>query len=171
MVTVQLDVAYFGAAEILPGILAWVREGMAQRGDPEWAAEHIYEVAEDACPGQELADAGRCMDVDKAWDGISFLLRAAGGAPAPVSDEDLGYGPARCLKAGQVREAAGCLAVPPWERLAGHFDAARMRAEGACPAIWGNEADLDYLRHNYHDLVAFFGFAAAAGDGVILWLT
>lgn len=108
--------------------------------------------------------------VDKAWNGIWFLLTAAGapvdvvGGGAAVSDEDLGYGPACYLSPGEVGLAAGCLQAMPWERLAGHFDPEQRAADGVYPAIWDDDHALDYLRGNYAVLVQFFDAAAVAGE-------
>jgi len=145
--------------------------------DPRWAADHLAELAENTYPAQDSAATDRFVDVDKAWNGIWFLLNAAGSpidvvaGGAPVSDEDLGYGPARYLTPGEVAAAASYLQAMPWQQLASHFDPAQMTADGIYPAIWDNDHALDYLRSNYAVLVQFFGAAAAAGDAVILWLT
>ncbi len=93
------------------------------------------------------------------------------GGGAPISDQDLGYGPARYLNPDEVGLAARYLTATPWEQLAGHFDPAQMTAGGVYPAIWNDDDALDYLRDNYTVLVQFFSAAAAAGDTVILWLT
>lgn len=145
--------------------------------DPQWAAEHLMELAESTYPAQDSVDTDRYVDIDKAWNGIWFLLNAAkapidimaGGAP--VSDEDLGYGPARYLTSGEVELAASYMQAMPWEQLAGYFDPAQMTADGIYPAIWDTDDALDYLRSHYAVVVRFFGAAAAAGDAVILWLT
>jgi hypothetical protein len=118
-----------------------------------------------------------CVDVDKAWNGIWFLLKAAGapvdvvGGGALLSDEDLGYGPARYMTPDEVTLAAASLAALPWEKLACRFDPAQMNSDNVYPAIWDDDGALDYLRVNYAVLVKFFDAAAAAGDGVILWLS
>ena len=109
--------------------------------DPRWAADHLAELAENTYPAQDSAATDCFVDVDKAWNGIWFLLNAArspidvvaGGAP--VSDEDLGYGPARYLTPGEVAAAASYLQAMPWQQLAGQFDPAQMTADGIYPAI------------------------------------
>lgn len=144
--------------------------------DPQRAAELVENLAETTYPGQDSAATDRCIDIDKAWHGTWFLLNAV-GAPvdiveggAPLSDENLGYGPARYPNPSEVEEAAAYLTAVRWEDLAGHFDPARMTADGIYPAIWDDGHALDYLRVNHAILVKFFGTAAAAGDAVILWL-
>jgi Domain of unknown function (DUF1877) len=146
-------------------------------GDPDWASGYLGDLEESDYPGEEPEGSRRTFDVDKAWNGIGFLLNAAGGGPvdvvtggAPLSADDLGYGPARFLTPAQVGEGARHLGAMRWEQLAGHFDPARMSAEDIYPEIWGDGHALDYLRSNYEGLVRFFSAAAAAGDAVILWL-
>jgi hypothetical protein len=136
--------------------------------EPDWALELLEDL-------EERSD--RSFDVDKAWNGIWFLLSAAGGAPvdvvgggAAVSDEDLGYGPARYLAPGEVRQGASHLTTVPFDRLADYFDPAQMYADNIYPAIWNDDHALEYLRGHYEGLVRFFSAAAAAGDAIILWL-
>lgn len=145
--------------------------------DPGWASEYLGELEESDYPGEEPSGSGRTFDVDKAWNGIGYLLNAAGGGPVdvvtggePVSTEDLGYGPARFLTPAQVGEGARYLAAMRWEQLARNFDPAQLNADDIYPAIWDDAHALDYLRSNYEGLVQFFSTAAAAGDAVILWL-
>ncbi len=127
--------------------------------DPEWAVQRIEDLEESTYPGQDSAATDRYVDIDKAWNGIWFLLNAAGapvdvvGGGTPLSDEDLGYGPARRLSPDEVGLAAASLAALPREELAGRFDPEQMNADGIYPAIWDGVDALDYLRVNYAVLV------------------
>ena len=147
--------------------------------DPQRGQELFSRLSAAAYPrGQEGPDKERALDVDKAWHGIWYLLREAGGGPvdvvgggSPVSDVDQGYGPARYLTAEEVRAGAAHLEATAWESLADHFDPVMMDSADIYPSIWdrGDEA-IDYLRANYKSLVGFFAAAASAGDAVILWI-
>jgi hypothetical protein len=145
--------------------------------DPQWAYDHVQDL-DDADELIEPGDVPRCTDVDKAWDGIRFLLHRAGDPQvdvfggAQLSGEDWGYGPARYLGPDEVGRAARHLLATPFEQLATHYDAARMRDEKIYPtAIWDeNEDTLKYLRIHYEGLVEFFEAAATSGDAMILWL-
>ncbi len=147
--------------------------------DPEWAYDHVQDMVEDADEIDEPGVVPRCTDVDTAWDGIRFLLRRAIEEPVDViagggqiGGEDWGYGPARYLVPEEVGRAAHHLRTTPFERLAAHYDAARMRDEEIYPsAIWDDDqGTLDYLQDNYEALVEFFDAAAESGDAIILWL-
>lgn len=146
--------------------------------DPDWAYDHVQDMVEDADEVDEPGVVPRCTDVDTAWDGIRFLLQRAVEEPVDVisgggliGGEDWGYGPARYLVPEEVGRAARHLRMTPFERLAAHYDAARMRDEGIYPSgIWDDDqGTLDYLQDHYEALVEFFDAAASSGDAVILW--
>lgn len=120
------------------------------------------------------------IDVDKAWHGIHFLLcgQAEGGEPplsdavlgGTVIDEDLGYGPARFLTAGQVKQVAVALEAIDSATLASRFDPAAMSAQQVYPQMWsaGQEA-LDYLLEAYNRLREFYARAGTSGYAVLLF--
>ncbi len=144
--------------------------------DPQWAYDHVQDLLEVEIPP---GDVGHCTDVDKAWDGIGYLLRHRGDARVDVigggtllDADDWGYGPPRYLTVDQVGHASAHLLATPFADLAPHYDAARMRDEKIYPhAIWDDDAStLDYLRDNYEALTEFFETAASSGEAVILWL-
>jgi hypothetical protein len=146
--------------------------------DPQWGQEFLDALSETAYSRQQEPGDGRVLDIDKAWNGIWYLLQEAGGGPVdivgggvPVSDIDRGYGLVRYLTADDVRAGSAHLQVTTWESLASHYDPGKMSSADIYPSIWdqGDEA-LDYLRVNYEALAAFFAAAASAGDAVILWI-
>ena len=123
--------------------------------------------------------AAKQLDIDKTWHVIHFLLNDdpwEGTSPLfeavlggePISDEDLGYGPARYLQPGQVAATAEALqGISPkqlWER----YDASRVkRAE----IYWSDDPDSkDYALENFEALRQFFRSAAKAKEAVIVWL-
>jgi hypothetical protein len=132
---------------------SYVRLGAEQF---EWAQEYVEELSEsiyaEETEGAEKVTA--IFDVDKAWDGLRFLLAKAEDAPVDVvlggsllGEADWGYGPARYLTPEEVDAAARYLDSVDFDRLAEHFDAAGMREANVYPAIWGDgDSDLDYLR-------------------------
>jgi hypothetical protein len=147
--------------------------------EPEWALEYVEELEEGYHHRHDSVGADRMIDIDKAWNGIWYLLNAAGAGPVdPVaggvqlSDDDWGYGPPRYLTPDEVAEAVAHLSTTPWETLAKHFDPARMDDEGIYPLIWVRDGDdaLDFLRPHYEVLTSFFAIAADTGDAIILWL-
>jgi hypothetical protein len=123
--------------------------------------------------------AARSLDIGKTWHIIHFLLNgeawegtgAAFGAVLggnALTDEDLGYGPARFLEPLEVAATAEVLARVSSDELWSRFDEAR--AEEA-QRYWSNEPDSkQYALENYDALREFFREAAARSEAVILWL-
>jgi len=131
--------------------------------DPEWAGEYLWELDRTDEPDGYL---------DKAWDGIQFLLDAA-KVPIQLRMDGHLIDAEGCLAAwtvSDVEDAARHLRATPFEQLARHFDPARMAGQGIYPAIiWERDDDaLDYLRENYEALVLFFDAAAASGSAAIM---
>jgi hypothetical protein len=150
--------------------------------DPQWERELAESLQENRYDGdgEVPPGAGRILDVDKAWNGLWYLLHAEGGAPVdvvaggdPISDYEWGYGPARYLTASQVATAAAYLRATPWAVLVRHFDPAEMTAKGIYPTVWNrpDEDNLGWLQDYHAELVPFFAAAASAGDAVITWIT
>ena len=128
------------------------------------------------------SDPPNCIDVDKAWHGIHYLLTGRtdeGSEPLSLAvmggteiGEDVGYGPARFLEPEQVRRIAAWL--PDDTVFKSRFDPQAMEKAKIYPEIiWVRDEDdaLDYLVENYRELVAFYKSAAIRGDGAILWLS
>lgn len=121
------------------------------------------------------------IDVDKAWNGIHYLLTGTAfeGEP-PLSwailggkevGDDVGYGPARFLTADQVKNISQ--ALPDLEVFKAGFSPKEMDESEIYPdGIWerdGEEA-LEYLVDNYKRMVEFYQSAASRNDWVILWM-
>jgi hypothetical protein len=129
--------------------------------------------------GDAAFRSSRVLDVDKAWNGLWYLLHAEGapaeimGGGTAVSDYEWGYGPALYLTAEQVEMAAAFLQATPWALLARHFDPVAMVADHVYPEVWDrpDEDNLGWLQDYYLELVPFFAAAAGAGDAVIVWIT
>lgn len=133
-------------------------------------------------PDDGDSEPANCIDVDKAWHGIHYLLvgrEEAGTEPLAwavlggeqVGDE-MGYGPARFLQPEQVHDIAAWL--PDDTVFKSRFDPKAMEKAGIYPdGIWEGDGDgtLDFLLENYRELVAFYKSAAERGDGAILWLS
>jgi hypothetical protein len=93
------------------------------------------------------AEEGDEMDVEKAWHGLHYLLTGSdweGEEPLcflvtggqEIGDIDVGYGPARALTSGQVRNWAEALAGISEEQLRERFDPVRMSELDIYPSIW-----------------------------------
>lgn len=121
------------------------------------------------------------VDLDKAWDGISWLIsEERRERPYMLSDPS---DPETQAVYGIDPEGDGMQFRTPPERVADiadalrplddmalreHFDPARMTEADVYPQIWdeGEEA-LAYLLANFAQLRALYLTAAAAGDAII----
>ncbi|MDJ0941039.1 MAG: YfbM family protein [Woeseiaceae bacterium] len=134
-------------------------------------------------PTLELGDGDlSTLDVDKSWNGIHYLLTksATGGewphnfimdGGAVVGDIDVGYGPARAFRAGEVREISDALEDFDKDRLRGNFDPDEMMALKVYPEIWvPDEPDhnYDYPASYFFEMRKFFKDAAVNGKGVLI---
>ena len=126
------------------------------------------------------------LDLDEAWHGIHFLLTGTaveGQAPLDflerggreVGEVDLGYGPARCFDAEQVRAIAQALDPVGAEQLRARFDPERMRMLEIYPDIWdgqqGEQDPLAYVLSYFAELKSFLARVAALNHGMVLVLS
>jgi hypothetical protein len=115
------------------------------------------------------------VDLDKAWDGIAFLLSAARTRlPLPSMGDQMLDPDRGCVAwfAETVERVAQRLRATPFDQLAPHFDPRRMTERDVYPSsIWERDDDaLDYLRVHYVKLVGFFDAAARSGAAAIMTL-
>ena len=113
------------------------------------------EVAQEVLsqPGriQELLDSldreGKLLSIEKSWHGLHFILTGtAGEGSAPlnfiaaggetVGDEDVGYGPARVLRADKVKEFDAALSAISAEEFDQKFDLDALNEASIYPRIW-----------------------------------
>ncbi|KAF0836527.1 DUF1877 family protein [Nocardia caishijiensis] len=101
-------------------------------------------------------------DIDKAWDGLRYLLEAANIDLDLFGDLDpwAGDGATRIWSAAEIAAAARILTATPYSVLEKHFDPAAMDDDDIYPAIWDTDFCRDFLRENYDALREFFVFAA-----------
>lgn len=115
----------------------------------------------------------RSFDVDKAWHGVHAVLTGTawdtdglgqvvlGGEPF---GPDLGYGPPRTLRAGDVAAVASAMEALPVERFRTRIDLDELTRLDIYPAIWDEGDDaVDYLVHGYATIRSRFREAADAG--------
>ncbi|KOX23515.1 hypothetical protein ADK67_20895 [Saccharothrix sp. NRRL B-16348] len=130
--------------------------------DPEWALE---------CVDDE--DRPYCF-LEKSWAGIQFLLSAAEVDVDVYEDGDALDDEATLFgwSGSMMAAAAKALSAAPFEVLEGHFDPRKLSEAEVYPMrhMWGDD-DLDYLRENYRDLVAFFAETAAVGGAAIRYFS
>lgn len=131
----------------------------------------------------------RVEDVEKAWEGLIYLLSGRGlnadDGPVqnlsrvifsgqPVDDtQDLGMGPAHYLTPEQVLLATRELEQISADDLARRYDPVAMSKAKIYPDIW-NTTDtnaLDYVLEYFDVLKACYQAAAQEGEGMITFLS
>jgi hypothetical protein len=127
------------------------------------------------------------MDIDKAWEGIFYLLTGCviaelNDAKPPFSwalfslqlvdeDQDMGYGPAHFLTAEQVKEVSLALANINIAHLKSRFNTKIMMEKEIYPEIWDEgEKAFDFLYENFVKMKAFYKAASEKGNAVITFL-
>ncbi len=146
--------------------------------DPSLVESFIY-------PDEEEDTEEDTEDLDKAWDGIHYLLTGdrwtdeipkreiplanviAGGVEI---GDDLDHGPARYMTADQVLAVAEALRDLSRDDLAKRFDVAAFHENGIYPPIWDREEALDYLLNWYDSLRKYYLNAAAKGNAMLKYL-
>ena len=131
----------------------------------------------------------KLTDVDKAWDGILFLLTgqsintfkpqgANGLSLAGIffseqfidEDQNLGYGPAHYLTPGQVKELNSRIAAISSENLKKNYDPKKMIELEVYPNIWDNEDEVNYLLENFEVIRSVYAEAVKENEGIIMFL-
>ncbi|WP_343558605.1 YfbM family protein [Sphingobacterium sp.] len=135
---------------------------------------------------KEAIHLNNLIDIDKAWEGIFFLLTGESigtydQALPPLSwllvgpndidrNQDMGYGPATYTDIEQTRRIDLALQETSAEELTQRFDSITMLEKDIYPTIWDEENALDYLLQYFEDLKAFYHMAALQHEAVILFL-
>jgi hypothetical protein len=124
------------------------------------------------------------VDLDKAWHGIHFLLtRSAWEGPEPlcyllqggedVGDVDVGYGPARALRARDVADFSAAVAKISSEEFRSRFDPDALKAAEIYPDIWDRDPAKDdalgYLTEYFELLQSVLADCAAEGKGLLIY--
>lgn len=125
------------------------------------------------------------VDIDKAWDGIIFLLTGQGIANAnhPLlrvlfsgqiidEEQDLGYGPAHYLTPEQVAELNSEISKITIADLKQKYDPKKMAELEVYPTIWEQEGDeaFDYLCEYFVNLQQVYSDATKNGEAIITFL-
>ena len=122
-------------------------------------------------------------DLDKAWHGIHYLLTgtADGGEPPlnfivlggdEVGDIEVGFGPARVMRAEEVKKVGEALAGIERDELKERFDAEEMIRQDIYGALEDYlDDDMEYFLGWFDTLKDFVGAAAEKDLGLVLLLT
>ena len=123
------------------------------------------------------------FDVDKAWQGIHFLLTGSDwegdGTLAFILhggreiNEDLGYGPPHGFTSAEVKEINAALRKVDEKALYERADPAEFSKNEIYPEIWDKESKEDcigYVTENLKELKKFISETAQAGRALIVYL-
>lgn len=126
------------------------------------------------------------IDIDKAWEGLFFILTdksvaTAEEASAPLkwilttqqeidSDQDMGYGPATYTTIEQTNELANALNEISVDELRNKYNGKLMMEMGIYPNIWDNNESLEYLIENFSTLKNFYNKASTENQAVVFFI-
>ncbi len=128
---------------------------------------------------------GLDSDVDKAWHGIHYLLTGTaweGEAPLnflisggeEIGSVDVGYGPARAIRRGDLSELVTALDAISTDELRGRFNPEEMMNLEIYPDIWDREPEdddvLGYCIEHYELMKTFFRKARDNELGILLYI-
>ncbi|MGK5672767.1 DUF1877 family protein [Micromonospora sp. URMC 106] len=142
----------------------------------EVTPQQLADVADDGEKADELYEQVSSGEtaisgfVEKAWDGIQYLLDAADvgvqlreGEPIDDDGEFSGFDP------DVVRHIAQRLNDAPFERLAPYYNPTDMTERNVYPHCWDSdpETEREYLRERYAVLRMFFDTVARNGNAAL----
>lgn len=124
---------------------------------------------------------GEGLDLDKAWQGIHYLLCGdAWEGQGPLFDALMGGTSfqgrseeenVRYLKPDEVRDVAQALETIGDKELAEGFEPDDMNEVGVYPSPdWNEEGELDYILGYYGPMKAYYKAAAENGDGMLIYV-
>lgn len=129
-------------------------------------------------------DEPNLADIDKAWDGINFLLTGSivGDSDHPLEkvlfsmqyideSQDLGYGPANYVTSKQVKELNDEISKISAEDLVKRYDAKKMAELGLYPNAWDETDMVSYLIENFKIVQETYAIAANNEQAIITFLS
>lgn len=121
-------------------------------------------------------------DVDKAWQGIHFLLSgdplkgegtlALAVLGGPEIGDDVGYGPARFLTPSQVSAVNEALSKITQDEFRSRFNpAALQKADIYPPEVWETGEDaFEFLWENFEIMKDYYNDAAQKGNAMLIYI-
>ncbi|MFF4010692.1 DUF1877 family protein [Streptomyces sp. NPDC001717] len=145
--------------------------------DPDWAYGLAEEAMDAAEENETTSPDARHFTTGQTWHMLDFLLRRAdfpvdivmGEEEVPGAGE-WGYEPPRFLPPARVRSAAEALRRLSYAGLVQDVEPAELARAEIYPSIWDSPEALGWAADLFPELTAFFEAAAAAGDGMLLWI-
>ncbi|MGI4760735.1 MAG: YfbM family protein [Janthinobacterium lividum] len=126
------------------------------------------------------------LDIEKAWHGLHFMLTGtawegvepvcyllSGGEQIGNEEEhDVGYGPARGIRASKVQNFANAISVITEQNFANLYDGQKMAALELYPRGWEEEpAEMqNWLTSSFNSLQEFVKQAAQKKKALLIYL-
>lgn len=121
-------------------------------------------------------------DLDKAWNGVSYLFTGTAGTgnfpldflirdSRSVGDIDIGYGQARTFSSQEMLAVHEAMSPFTDEVLEARFNGPDMMAKEVYPEIWDQEDSREWLVDAAKELRAFLAACAEKGLGCLVYLT
>lgn len=127
------------------------------------------------------------LDLDKAWEGVFFIIKGQSLAEAveeeapllgilmgPLEidpDQDMGCSPATYTTAEQTRVIYNAIKDLTKKELSANYDPNRITEEGVYPHIWQDDENaLEYLLDYFDDLKNSYKKAVENGEAVVTFL-
>ena len=130
--------------------------------------------------GEKVEDGSEMIDLDKAWDGVMYLLSPENRYEGPLSKiifsdkavdeaQDFGYGPAHYFSVEDVSSLNALISVIKPEDLLENFNADKMNEQGVYPSSWNedDEEDRDYLIDAFREIQKFYASAVESKQGIV----
>jgi hypothetical protein len=126
-------------------------------------------------------NAANEYDLDKAWHAIHYMLNSAvwevssnagalivGGTP--VSEEDMGYGPARYFDEKEVKLIFDDLKNISVEKLLSKYESMLQQGEEIYPTFEDTDEDREYIKDYFEGLKRFCEKAASNNECLITYI-
>jgi hypothetical protein len=125
------------------------------------------------------------VNIDKAWDGLIFLLTGQGVSHAdhPLvqvlfsgqiidEEQDLGYGPAHYLTPTQVADLNSQIGKITTKELKEKYDPKKMMQLEVYPTMWEEDGDeaFDYLNEYFVNIQQVYAEATKNGEAIITFI-
>ncbi len=129
-------------------------------------------------------DDSNLVDIDKAWEGIIFLLtgQCLADADHPLlavlfsgqvidNDQDLGYGPAHYVTPEQTVELNSQISQITVADLKQRFDPERMIELGIYPEIWDDSPEtFEYLKEYFNIVQQVYREASSKNEAIVSFI-
>ena len=141
------------------------------------------DLLEERVYNEENFDAEWYFDLDKAWDGVQYLLSKKSGVHlkpplTPIDrvmftfkyideEQDLGYGPGQYLTPEEVKETSAALSSISIDDFSKRYNGEDMERIGIYPGGWTDPQLKDYVVDSLKNLIEFYSIAANSNQAVI----